>query len=86
MLEDDGDGIVRLVQVDDVSKTRIYDVGTIDYENGLVSLQNIQVDNYLGESVIVYVKPADADISVKGNTILTIEESGININVEQLRL
>ena len=86
MLEDDGNGVVRLVQVDSNTKTKIYDVGTINYDTGEVRLTNIQVDNYLGESIKLYVKPADVDIYVKGNTILTIEDSGINIGVEQLRI
>ena len=86
VIEDDGDGKVRVVQNDDVSKVKIYDVGLINYDTGEVNLRNVQVDNFLGESVKIYVRPADADISVSGKTILTIEDDSVKVNVEQMRL
>ena len=85
LLEDDGEGKVRVVTTDGITNSKIYDAGTIDYDTGIVELTNITVDTFLGNNVKFYVRPRDPDITVKNNTILTIEDDEISIQVEPLQ-
>jgi hypothetical protein len=85
IFEDDGDGIVRLVSTDGVKNFKIYNVGTIDYDTGIVNLSGVTIDTFLGSAVKFYARPRDLDISTQNNTILSIEDDAIVVNIEQLR-
>ena len=86
LFEDNGEGTIRLVTTDGITNSKISDVGTIDYEKGIVNLNDVTVDTFLGNAVHFFVRPRDADISTTTNTILSIEESAINIEIEPLRM
>lgn len=81
-LEDDGNGKVRIVKIVGNNNQTIVDIGTIDYATGIVNLNNFIVDNYVGSAIKIYVKPVDLDIVCKKNTILSIENNEINIEME----
>jgi hypothetical protein len=83
--EDDGNGNIRLISTDSVTDSKITNVGTINYDTGKVALKNILIDTFLGSAVKFYARPQDLDIQAITNTILTIEDSEINVTVEQLR-
>ena len=85
-LEDNGSGIIRIVQtIGDLHK-KLRDVGTVNYKTGFIQLTNFNVDNYQGNALKIYAKPKDNDISVSKNTILTTEPSEINIDIEAVRV
>jgi hypothetical protein len=86
LFEDNGEGTIRLVTTDGITNSKISDIGTIDYEKGIVNLNDVTVDTFLGNAVKFYVRPRDADISTLTNTILSIEENEIYINIERLRM
>jgi len=86
LLQDDGDGKIRVVSTNGDTNFKLSDVGTINYKTGQINLSKIQVDTFTGSGVKIYVRPKDADIYVNTNTILTIEESEIDVSVEQLRI
>src|SRR6266705_1069977 len=80
-LEDDGNGAVRIVQPSGSNFTTVTIIGTINYDNGLVTLQQFKIDSYEGDSLKIIVRPLDNDINVTQQSILTIEPAGINLTI-----
>jgi hypothetical protein len=85
-LEDDGQGTLRIVREVGGIHDTIVEIGTVDYENGIVSIKDIRIEAYLGPAIKIFVRPKDPDVVSNLNNILTIEEDEINIIPEELRL
>jgi hypothetical protein len=85
VLEDNGDGLVRIVTPTGPNHKKIIDIGTVDYDTGVVRLNNFIVQNYAGTSLKVYAEPRSRDITAIQNVILNIIESDVNITIEQIR-
>ena len=85
VLEDNGDGVVRIVTPVGANYKKIIDVGTVDYNTGVVRLTNFTVQNYIGTSLKIYAEPRFRDITAIQNVILNIIESDVNITIEQIR-
>lgn len=85
VLEDNGDGLVRIVTPVGANHKKIVDVGTVDYDTGIVRLTNFTVQNYVGTSFKIYGVPRSRDITAIQNVILNIIESDVNITIEQIR-
>lgn len=85
VLEDDGDGIVRIVTPVGANHKKIVDIGTVDYDTGVVRLNNFIVQNYTGTSLKIYGVPRSRDITAIQNVILNIIEPDVNITIEQIR-
>lgn len=85
VLEDNGDGLVRIVTPVGANHKKIVDIGTVDYDTGVVRLNNFNIQNYVGTSLKIYAEPRSRDITSIQNVILNIVESDINITVEQIR-
>jgi hypothetical protein len=86
LIEDNGDGILRIVQPIGNLHKKVIDIGTVDYDKGVIKLVNLKIDSYEGNEIKIYAKPRDNDITVGKNTILTIEPSEIKIIVESVRV
>lgn len=85
VLEDDGDGIVRIVTPVGANHKKIIDIGTVDYDTGIVRLTNFTVQNYDGTTLKIYGVPRSRDITAIQNVILNIIEPDVNITIEQIR-
>jgi len=85
ILEDNGDGVVRIVTPVGANHKKIVDVGTVDYDTGVVRLTNFTVQNYIGTSLKIYAEPRSRDITAIQNVILNIIEPDVNITIEQIR-
>jgi len=85
VLEDNGDGVMRIVTPVGSNHKKIIDIGSVNYDTGVVSLNNFIISQYVGTSLKVYGIPRNKDISSSQNVILNIVESDININIEQIR-
>ena len=85
VLEDDGDGIVRIVTPVGANHKKVVDIGTVDYDTGVVRLNNLTVQNYTGTTLKVYAVPRSRDITAIQNVILNIIEPDVNITIEQIR-
>jgi hypothetical protein len=85
-LEDDGNGNLRIVREVGGTHDTIVNIGTVDYDNGIVIIKDIRIEAYLGPAIKIFVRPKDPDIVSNLNNILTIEEDEINITPEELRL
>lgn len=82
-LEDDGAGNVNLSTNQSNTTVIKSTVGAIDYINGLILLNNLQIDGLMNNQtqLKVYITPDDPDVAAVKNTILLIEPSGTNITI-----
>lgn len=85
ILEDNGDGIMRIVTPSGMNHKKIVNVGTVDYDSGIVNLNNFIISNFIGTSLKIYAQPRNKDISSVQNVILNIIEPDIDITIEQIR-
>jgi hypothetical protein len=84
-LEDNGDGIMRIMVSEGSVRKKIVDVGTVDYDAGVVRINNFNIQNYVGTSLKIYAEPRSRDVTAIQNVILNIIESDVNITIEQIR-
>ena len=85
VLEDNGDGVMRIVTPVGINYKKIVDVGTVDYNTGIVRLNNLIIQNYTGTSLKIYAVPRTRDITAIQNVILNIIEPDVSITIEQIR-
>jgi len=86
ILEDNGEGKIMIIKFDNLFNTQVLETGTIDYDNGIIYLNNFKIDTFEGASFKIYVKAADKDITSSRKTILTLEASELNITTEAIRI
>lgn len=79
------DGTVHVAKSTPLGVQEITNIGTVDYSTGVVSLRDWIVDEYEGEAIKLYVKPADRDVKSPRNTIMSIPSDSISITVEGIR-
>jgi hypothetical protein len=84
-LEDDGDGIMRIVNTSGTNNRTILDIGTVDYDTGIIRINNFNITNYTGTSLKIYAKPRTLDITSIQNVILNILENDVDVSIEQIR-
>jgi hypothetical protein len=84
-LEDNGNGIVRIIRTTGNKHSVIKNVGTVDYNTGLIKLINFSIDRYDGNYFKIFVKTKDKDVVGSQNEILSIEPDEINLTVEAIR-
>lgn len=86
VIEDDGSGNIRIVKFMESKRVKMFNIGTVDYEKGVVTLVGFKPDSYDGASLKIYAVPKDKDIHSTKNVILSVEPAEIVVNVEALRL
>ena len=85
VLEDNGDGLIRIVTPVGSNHKKIIDIGTVNYDTGVVSLNNFNISNFAGTSLKIFGIPRNKDIESIQNVILNIIEPDIDITIEQIR-
>lgn len=85
LLEDDGSGNIRVMKTDGFINEKIKNVGKIDYNTGQVEINGLVVDSFQGSSIKLFVTPVDPDVVASKNSILTIEDDEIIIDLEEVR-
>jgi hypothetical protein len=81
-LQDDGTGNLGIYRLNsDETSTFIKNVGSVDYDTGIVRIVNLNVSSYSGSAIHVHVNPVDRDIPATKNTIISISESDIDITI-----
>ena len=84
-LEDNGDGVMRIINTSGTQHRTILDIGTVDYDTGIVRINNFNITNYTGTSLKIYAKPRTLDITSTQNVILNILENDVDVTIEQIR-
>lgn len=85
-LEDDGDGTINISQETGTSHVTLTNVGTVDYNTGLIRLENIVFESIYGGALRISVIPKENDITSRKRSILRVLDSDIKINVQQVRI
>jgi len=86
-LDDDGFGNVRIYYIDE-SNVRVYTnrtAGTVNYNTGLVILNQVTITGYDGAALKVYAVPRFDNITSVRNQILAIAEAKINLYDTKLK-
>jgi len=79
---EDGAGGLFIYENTSTSRSILKDnAGTIDYVNGLVNINSIVINNYVGEGITFFAIPAKQDISSLRNTVVRINNLATQINV-----
>ena len=85
ILECDNVGNINIVKPKSNQYSFVQSAGTINYDTGVVSIINLQIDSYDGDALYIYVRPRQNDVSCSLNTILVIEPQKIALSIEQIR-
>ena len=80
-LQDDGNGILQTVSLENTVFTVIENVGTVDYITGKIQLKKINITQYSGSAIKVYARTKRRDISSLLQTILSIKDEDVIINI-----
>ena len=84
-LEDDGNGKVNVVFPSGTNHIVVDEVGTVNYNTGIVKISNFTITNFTGRFLKVYATPKFKDVSSSQNVILNIVEPDINVSIQQIR-
>jgi hypothetical protein len=84
-IEDDGLGVMRIVTTKDAGRKVVREIGTVDYDSGVIKLNNFSMESYTGTFFKVFVSPRSKDITSAQNTILNIVDADVVVNVNQTR-
>ena len=85
ILEDDGKGNLRLIDIEQTSHKFIANVGVVDYLSGIVKIVGIKIESYEGNVIKVYARTKNKDIISAARTILTINPEDVNLTINSIR-
>ena len=85
-LEDDGNGLMRIMTNQQEARSLIRETGTVDYQSGLVKLENFRPQSIVGQQIELRARTLERDITSQRRTILSIRDTDINVSVEQVRV
>jgi hypothetical protein len=80
-IEDDGKGILRTIILDGNDHIVVNEVGTVDYLTGKLQIKNLRITSIIGPRIKIYARTKSRDISSLLQTILTIRDEDVRINV-----
>jgi len=83
-LEDDGNGIMRIVERRGDNLYALQEAGTVDYKTGIVQLVNFKPLQLINNRIDVYATPVEKDVTSMNRTILKIRPEDIKVNVQQV--
>ena len=85
-LEDDNNGRMRVVTATGGrTTTTIKEIGTVDYDNGLIKLSNFNVSSYTGAAIKIFVLPETNDVNFTRSDYFEIKAEDVNIEVIGIR-
>jgi hypothetical protein len=85
VLEDNGNGLLRIVTASGATHREMAVVGSVDYATGVVTVSNFNISAFDGTYFKVYARTNTKDIQSNKNVILNILESDVAITIEQVR-
>lgn len=85
-VEDDGEGILRIMQDIGENHRIVKPIGTVDYESGILKIQSLEVQTLIDNKIDFIARTKDRDITAQRRTILSIRDEDISIKVEQVRI
>jgi len=85
VLEDNGNGLLRIVTASGATHREMAVVGSVNYATGVVTVSNFNISGFDGTYFKVYARTNTKDIQSNKNVILNILESDVAITIEQVR-
>lgn len=93
-LKDTGNSEIAIVSSKDDLTTSLgvseiilkHNVGTINYDTGIASINIPALDDYIGDSIKIYIASSTNDFAVKNNTVILIDNADINVTVSATRV
>lgn len=85
IIEDNGDGVLRIISQEIGLHKTIIDIGTVDYATGIIKINNLNISNLSGTTLKIYASTDDKDIVSTQNVILNILEEDVNLDISQVR-
>jgi hypothetical protein len=85
-LEDDGNGIMRIMTLRNESLLFLREIGFVNYETGLVQLINFAPQRLINNRLELIARTLESDITAQRKTILSIRDEDIRVRVEQVRV
>jgi len=83
-IEDDGEGILYVyTYINNILTVLNSSIGTINYETGFVTINNLNIANYTGDSLSIYLYVKEKDIIINNSQILLIDAYNVNITVTE---
>jgi hypothetical protein len=73
------------VKITDNITSKLFQVGTVNYSSGVVSLTNLRVDAISSPYLKVYAAALSKDLISSGNVILQIDVADISVAAKALR-
>ena len=83
--KDDGAGGLWIYHSESGLDKKVAQIGMVDYNNGILNIQNFYCDSYDGSTIKFYAIPADDDIVIPKDTIASIEPDEIHLSIEALK-
>lgn len=80
-LEDDGVGNMRVVKVTSTNHISLLNIGTVNYSTGLVTITNLNIQQYIGDGIKLFIKSVNSDFAVSKQNILRINEEDIVVEM-----
>jgi hypothetical protein len=85
-IADDGAGTVKLIAFSSGSHTPLFNIGTINYATGVLSLTNLRIDALPSYGYVkIFATPLNKDLSSSQSAILAIDPNEVNLTVLQVR-
>jgi len=84
-LEDDGNGIIRIVTVDGTDFKTLANIGTINYSTGEIIINTFTVDFIENELLKIYAEDKVNDVIAGKNVILEIADDDITVSITPVK-
>lgn len=85
MIEDDGNGSLRIVKISSIEHIEVKKIGTVDYTTGRIDIVNFDPSSYTGAGVDIFIKPVIFDFVTSKNDILVINPRDIFVSLTPVR-
>jgi hypothetical protein len=86
ILVDDTRGIVYVAKLTGGIVEIKKNIGLVDYTNGIVTIQNLNVSEYEGVGIKIYARSNAKDFSSSKNVILAIKDEDVTVTVTPVKL
>jgi hypothetical protein len=85
-IADDGEGTVKLIAFSSGSHTPLFNIGTVNYSTGVLSLTNLRIDSLPSFGYVkIFATPLNKDLASSQSAILAIDPNEVNLSVIQVR-
>lgn len=85
-IEDDGEGLLRIMQDVGENHRQIKQIGTVDYDTGVLKIESLEVQTLINNRIDFRARTKERDITSQRRTILSIRDEDISVKVEQVRI